>query len=296
MNLTEIKDPTLIARLNHLILPSIQDPVQICFYWLKYYDSTELAVNTKKAFHFHRFYEIHFVLCGSEEYFLVDSDRVRVDAMNYLIIPPSIAHQELSRAGHFCKFTVGFDLQQTSADVEKRLEAPVKRFYEKAARIGEVDERMVSCFQNILRECSQWEFCTPYFVRNELFRLLCSVFRSVPNMEKPLQISDERIRSAKEFIAKNLGLPISESEIAQNIGVSIRQLSRLFRKYENCTPLQYVHQWKCSEASRLLRDTSMSLQEISDQLGFGSECYFNIFYKRMMGTTPGNYREKIAKS
>lgn len=296
MNLKGTEDPALIARLNHLIIPPINDPIQIYFYWLKYYDSTELTVGAKKTFHSHPFYEIHFVFGGSEDYLFSETGNMRVGAMNYLVIPPSVAHRELCREGDFRKFTVGFVLQDAARGASETLFSPMNRFFEEDVRIGKIDERITECFRNILHENAHQEFCTAYFIRNELFRLLCTVFRDAPDPVYSWRDADERIRSAKAFIAENLGLPISESDIAQKIGVSIRQISRLFRKYENCTPLQYIHRRKCSEASRLLRDTSMNLQEISEQLGFGSEYYFNTFYKRMTGITPGSYREKIAKS
>ncbi|MCY4051780.1 MAG: GlxA family transcriptional regulator [Gammaproteobacteria bacterium] len=79
-------------------------------------------------------------------------------------------------------------------------------------------------------------------------------------------------------------------EIAGHIGISRRQLERLFRKYLNCSPVEYYKRLRLIQARQLLQQTSMSISEVSITCGFNSSNYFSKCYREHFNYPPSSER------
>ena len=96
----------------------------------------------------------------------------------------------------------------------------------------------------------------------------------------------QKLVVAVELMEANLEEPISQKELADYIGLSRRQLERLFNKYLACTPSKYYLQLRLSRAKQLLRQTNLSILEISSVSGFISTSHFSKCYKDLYGYSP----------
>ena len=74
------------------------------------------------------------------------------------------------------------------------------------------------------------------------------------------------------------------------MGVSRRQLQRLFQRYLSCTPARYYQQIRLTRARELLHQTSMNLVEISASTGFVSSSHFSKSFKQHFGHSPSYER------
>lgn len=88
----------------------------------------------------------------------------------------------------------------------------------------------------------------------------------------------------------NLEEPISPAQLAQDAGMSTRQLERLFRRYLNRSPKRYYMETRLARARNLLMQTEMSIIEIALASGFSSPSHFSKCYRAQYGSTP--YRER----
>ena len=79
-------------------------------------------------------------------------------------------------------------------------------------------------------------------------------------------------------------------ELAQDAGMSTRQLERLFRRYLNRSPKRYYMETRLARARNLLMQTDMSIIEIALASGFSSPSHFSKCYRAFYGGTP--YRER----
>ena len=104
---------------------------------------------------------------------------------------------------------------------------------------------------------------------------------------------DERLSDAKRYIKDNLGFNITCKQVAQHCYLSVKQLSRIFVKYEGMTLMKYITKAKTEAAEQYLADSNMSLKDISEKLGFCNEYYFNTFFKKNAGLSPGDYRKSV---
>lgn len=101
-----------------------------------------------------------------------------------------------------------------------------------------------------------------------------------------------KLIDAVEFMEANVREPISQVELASLVGLSRRQLQRLFQKHLLCTPSRYYLQIRLQRARELLRQTNLSLVDISEQAGFVSNSHFSKSYKEFYGHAPSMERRR----
>ena len=97
---------------------------------------------------------------------------------------------------------------------------------------------------------------------------------------------------AVELMEANIKEPISQEDLASYVGLSRRQLQRLFRRYLMSAPSRYYLQIRLQRARELLRQTGMSLVEISALTGFVSTSHFSKSYKAFYGHSPSAERQQ----
>lgn len=84
--------------------------------------------------------------------------------------------------------------------------------------------------------------------------------------------------------------PISPARLAADVGLSTRQLERLFRRYLNRSPKRYYMDMRLGRARNLLMQTDMSVINVALACGFTSPSHFSKCYRSQYGATP--YRER----
>ena len=102
----------------------------------------------------------------------------------------------------------------------------------------------------------------------------------------------EKLIVAVDLMEANIREPIVQSELASYVGVSKRQLQRLFQRYLDSTPSRYYLRIRLARARELLQQTSMSLVEIASLTGFVSSSHFSKSYKDFYGQAPSHERRR----
>ena len=93
-----------------------------------------------------------------------------------------------------------------------------------------------------------------------------------------------------QMMETNIEEPISPSILARDVGMSTRQLERLFRRYLNRSPKRYYMELRLQKARNLLMQTDMSVINVALACGFASPSHFSKCYRAHYDTTP--YRER----
>lgn len=125
---------------------------------------------------------------------------------------------------------------------------------------------------------------------NMLHREMVLVFARIMKDLKKTLASSKYIRSCIEYISNNFTHPLKIKQIADNIGLSEKYLSSLFKKETGMSLVNYIEKVRLQEACRMLVYTDYSYGEISDSLCFSSQSYFIKVFKRCYGLTPLKYR------
>lgn len=94
-------------------------------------------------------------------------------------------------------------------------------------------------------------------------------------------------------VREHLYEKITPGMIGKRLGVSVPHLCRIFKEETGKTITQYVNEKKIGEARQLLEQTSLSVIQISLQLDFSSQNYFQYIFKKITGMTPTAYRKNL---
>jgi AraC-like DNA-binding protein len=160
-----------------------------------------------------------------------------------------------------------------------------------------VDERVNAAFNSLLLEMERETEFSPVLLRNYMTTIICSL---IPERREKKETSlceptDLRVLSAVKYIEDNKHLFPTCEEIAEYCHFNVKYLNRIFKKATGKTLLEYIHDIKRKDAEKLLSESDSSLRQIASELGFENEYYFNTFFKRLSGISPGEYRKLIKK-
>lgn len=105
-----------------------------------------------------------------------------------------------------------------------------------------------------------------------------------------LRISHPKLIQAIAEMERNAEEVLSREDIAACVGLSRRQLERLFRRYLNTSPARYYLRLRLERARLLLSQTTMPVTEIAFACGFTSASHFSKCYRDMFTRTPRDER------
>ena len=80
---------------------------------------------------------------------------------------------------------------------------------------------------------------------------------------------------------------------ADRLHLSPKYLSNVFKQTLNTSPNTFIDQALIRHAKSLLSSTSLSVQQISDRLGFQNQSHFGTFFKRQTGLNPSAFKKTI---
>lgn len=95
----------------------------------------------------------------------------------------------------------------------------------------------------------------------------------------------------KKYIDENLNRIVSNKELSDLIHRCEDYCIKRFREEYGKAPYEYQTERKMSAAKTLLKNTNLSVGEISDSLGYCDQHYFSNIFKKKCGASPSKYRE-----
>jgi transcriptional regulator GlxA family with amidase domain len=101
-----------------------------------------------------------------------------------------------------------------------------------------------------------------------------------------LGVTQPPLVKAIEIMEAAIETPLRSPDIARQVGVSTRQLERLFMRYLDCTPSQHYIRLRLEKARKLLRHSTLSVLEIGVASGFTSASHFARAYRLHFSVVP----------
>jgi transcriptional regulator GlxA family with amidase domain len=106
-----------------------------------------------------------------------------------------------------------------------------------------------------------------------------------------LGVQNVKVLSIIEFMEANISEPLSLVEIADYVGLSRRQIERLFQSQMGRSPARYYLEVRLDRARHLLRQSSMPVVDVAIACGFVSASHFSKCYREMYGKSPLQERQ-----
>ncbi len=122
-------------------------------------------------------------------------------------------------------------------------------------------------------------------------QFMCDRMRGAYDKQRiPLKLlvgaNQPKLTEAVELMESNLEELINLDDLASLVGISRRQLERLFKKYLGCVPRRYYLDLRLKKARQLLLQTPGSVSDIGLACGFVSASHFSKSYREMFGVSP----------
>lgn len=118
-----------------------------------------------------------------------------------------------------------------------------------------------------------------------------------PFVDYPLSWSSQLVRQAVVYILQNYAQPLTLQEVARKVHVSPAYFSSLFSQEQKQTFSNFLITIRLEKAKELLKQNpSVSIAEISLQIGYKDANYFSRVFKKMTGIPPGLYRKSLLEN
>ncbi|MFD3703372.1 GlxA family transcriptional regulator [Nocardia sp. NPDC058658] len=102
-----------------------------------------------------------------------------------------------------------------------------------------------------------------------------------------------RIEDLRHYISRNIASPLTVAELAEQVHVSERQLTRIFHTELGMTPAAYLESARVEVARHRLESSDETLQRIAAACGFNTVDTLTRAFRRQLDTTPNEYRRRF---
>lgn len=137
-------------------------------------------------------------------------------------------------------------------------------------------------------------------VQFQLFELLLLLRRE--GSLSPSQLSDwtsERqtwtIEEIMLYLKSNYDSTFSLEELASRCDLNPSYFSRIFRERAGIPLFEYINRLRIERAVQLLKNSSLSILEIAMSVGYNNVSFFNRYFRKLKGCSPGELRKRMGK-
>ena len=111
----------------------------------------------------------------------------------------------------------------------------------------------------------------------------------------PMQqhFEDELLNEVINFIKQKIDQPITVVDICDQYSISRSTLQALFKRNLNTSPKYYINSMKLERSKILLKNSTYTVSQISEKLGYASIHYFSRKFKQEYGISPSEYSKSI---
>ena len=111
------------------------------------------------------------------------------------------------------------------------------------------------------------------------------------NLVRRLPHNDSVVRQCEDWLTEHFKDQDAIARITEMASVPERTLKRRFKSATGSSLIEYLQNLRVEEAKQLLENTTMPVEEISEQAGYSDASFFRRLFKRLTGLTPARYRK-----
>jgi len=101
-----------------------------------------------------------------------------------------------------------------------------------------------------------------------------------------------RLKPALDLIEREMHRPIGLDDLAAAVGVTPQYFCELFKSVTTQRPTEYVNQRRIARAKELLvQEPATKIGDIARRVGFESDSYFSVVFRKFEGVSPRRFRE-----
>lgn len=230
---------------------------------------------------------------------LVDFRSYSLEAPAVAIFLPGQVVESLETDENFS----GFGMVM-SAEFTDSMNLPVslqERLFLKSTQFHSVSQEAVEayilCYRQVSGIIKQED--NPY--REQIIKHLFSAYyyglgyyvHSTPSAPAAMTSQQEICERFIDLVSENFKNQREIAFYADKLCVSNKYLSTLLKQNTGMTALEWIERYVVLYAKSCLSSTTMTIQQISDELDFPSQSVFGKYFKRVEGVSPKAYRQSL---
>lgn len=242
----------------------------------------------------------HIVITEGKFSCIVDFRSYSLEAPAVAIFLPGQVVESIDTNEDFCGF--GMVISQELTDSMNLPVSLQERILIKNVQWHSISRECLEAFQNLYLQLSNLmeQVDNPY--REEIIKHLFSAhyyglgYYIHGQQSQPVQMTTQQ-EICEKFIAlvsENFKTQREIGFYADKLCISNKYLSTLLKQETGMTALEWIEKYVVLYAKSCLSSTSMTIQQISDELDFPSQSVFGKYFKRVEGVSPKAYRQSLA--
>ena len=265
---------------------------------LLYLSTSKFESDWHSTPHYHPFSEIMFITGGAGT-FLLDKKVYPISRGDLVVVSPNIMHTEYSSADSPLEYmiigvdNIAFDLLVEDEESESDLPPTIFHFFNHYDKtyyyLQELNKELVNKRPN-------YQIMSQHIVNVLLLYIMrhSNLKTSIPSVNKTKYVNRE-CAFVKQYIDQHYADNISLDQLANRAFVNKFHLIHVFTKQFGVSPINYLIERRLEESKFLLKNTHMSVTDVSKAVGISSPAFFTKRFKTSVGCTPLSFRKNTAQ-
>lgn len=234
----------------------------------------------------------------------IGTEFAEAKAGDFLYVPPTMVFRVEAKEGEAGMRSMVFDSSIIEVNMENFDTEIFYMFYvqskNKIVVFEEghpVHDTLSQYMQESYDEYISKDVCYKLPIRANIYLMMTSLLRyycgSKNELDRMIYHNVMRLRPIITYIAEHYKEKIYIETMSEMITVSPDYFTKMFKDSIGRTPIDYINGLRINRAMQMLATTDISVNDISDELGFSNSNYFHKIFKQYMDTSPAAYRKMV---
>ncbi|MEK5231339.1 AraC family transcriptional regulator [Lysinibacillus sp. FSL K6-0232] len=150
------------------------------------------------------------------------------------------------------------------------------------------EQHIILDYMNRILRMAETNHLDEHYISLYIQHILCELnqFSQLNN-----DTSEKKVRQAVHFIESNYHKDIKLEDISNHVYLSPYYFTRIFNKHLDCSPVQYLINYRINQAKKMLHNSNSTINEIAFMCGFNSTSHFITTFKKHVHLSPKKFRD-----
>lgn len=235
-------------------------------------------------------YQIGFISKGEGYFYRAPDKKEKIEAGTVFLIRPNVWHSyHPSKKTGWNEHWLLFNNSMLSTLIDELFPADKSPIF----RIG-MDSGLLDSYNQMHQIANNLPYSYNALLSTLAQHIATQVFSIANQKHHHNRLVDQVIEEAIFKMNESVSEPYQEKRILEGSGVSATYFRREFKKITGSPPIKYHNSLRMERVKYLLRNSNLSIKDISAQLKFDTPFHLSASFKKFTGKSPRQWRQQLA--